>query len=386
MKRSVSVFSPAKVNLHLRIGARRPDGFHDACSIMQALTLHDTVSVTVDDGVDDFARPAGFDRFEVEATCATHGGAPALDIPSESNIAHRAAVALAHALGRDTGAGAASGADSAPREHVLIHIEKHIPHEAGLGGGSSNAAAVLAGLCRIWGVDAASPQVIAVAQSLGADVAFFLHGGCARLGERGDTFQASLAPLRGTVVVVKVPGGVSTKAAYAAFDGLAAEGASTSAAGTSAARAADGRGDLAGERAFAAPASLAGEAAARNEAAVDAAGLSLFNNLAPASELVLPQLSEVRAWLGGLPGVARDARTGEPRVLLSGSGSATFAILDAPDILRAATDIVAEARTRGWWARSCSFSPIGARVIEGAAPAYAPARSATNLGAAKRVW
>lgn len=330
MKQTLTVFSPAKVNLQLEIGERREDGFHQAKSIMQALTLHDTVTVTVDDGVDAYLNPNGFDDFAVAVSCTTFEDVPKLDVPAESNIAYKAAVALAEKTGRATG-------------HISIHIEKHTPFQAGLGGGSSNAAAVIAGLCKAWDVDALSDEVLEVARALGADVAFFLHGGCVQLGGKGDELQRSFAPARGTVVLVKVDEGVSTKAAYEAFDAL------------------DGC-----------------EYAEPTDGIESAADLPLFNNLAPASERVLPQLSKAREWLAAQPGVARDA-LGVAKVLLCGSGSATFAVIEDDDSIRKAADVVAAAKLQGYWARSCSFSPVGVRVLEGSS-------QGSNLGAPRKIW
>ena len=155
MKQALTVFSPAKVNLQLEIGERRTDGFHQAKSIMQALTLHDMVTVVLDDGVDAYLNPDGFSDFAIDVTCTTFEGIPELDVAPEGNIAYKAAAALAEKLGHEQG-------------QISIHIEKHIPFEAGLGGGSSNAAAVIAGLCRAWGEDAASEAALDVARAVGA--------------------------------------------------------------------------------------------------------------------------------------------------------------------------------------------------------------------------
>lgn len=90
-----------------------------------------------------------------------------LDVPVESNIVAKAVRLLAEKLERT--------AD----ETVVACLEKHIPAEAGLGGGSSDAAAALLGAAHLWGVPADDPRIEEAARSLGADVAFFLHGGCA---------------------------------------------------------------------------------------------------------------------------------------------------------------------------------------------------------------
>lgn len=167
------------------------------------------------------------------------------------------------------------------------------------------------------------------------------------MGGRGDVFERELEPMEGSVVLVRPDAGVSTAAAYRAFDERA-RGAS--------------------------PAVPHGV-----EDVVAACDVALFNNLAQASEAVLPELAEVRSWLAKQPGVVRDASTGVPRVLLSGSGSATFCICES---MNAAYSIVSEARLHGWWARSCSFSSAGVRIIEGRAPHAAR----TNIGAVHKSW
>lgn len=328
MSAVLTVFSPAKVNLHLAIGPRRTDGYHEACSVMHALTLHDTVTVRYEQDA------RGCDS-SIEVRCATHGGVAPLDIPAEDNIAFKAIDRLLDAYGLHAGG-----------HRFVVHIDKHIPHAAGLGGGSSNAAAALAAACRILNIDANDDRVAQVARSLGADVPFFLRGGCAVLGDRGDVFERALGPMKAPVVLVRPEEGVSTAAAYAAFD---------------------------------ADPTYATEEDEQRLAAVDSAcDVPFFNNLAAASERIVPELATVRSWLGEQPGVARDERTGAARVLLSGSGSATMCVCESMD---AAYAIVAAAKRRGWWARSCSFSSAGARIIERARGGVR-----TNVGAVHKSW
>ena len=325
MSQTIKVIAPAKVNLHLGIGAAQPDGYHAATSVLHAVSLHDTLTMRFEEA----APGAGL---AVQVRCQGAPGIEAPEIASEDNIAHKAIVALAQALGRT--------AD----ESVTVDILKAIPHAAGLGGGSSDAAAALAGAAQAWGVDALSDQVVKVAAGLGADVPFFLYGGCVCMTGRGDVFDHELAPMRKPLVLVRPDAGVSTAAAYKAFDEC---GTPESAEETQAACAAQSAEDL-----------------------------PLFNNLAVASEQVLPQLANMRAWLEAQPGVERDA-AGKPEVLLSGSGSASFAVCESMD---AAYALVAAAKLQGWWARSCSFAPIGARVLD------APASACTNLGAVHKSW
>lgn len=321
---AVKVVSPAKVNLLLSIGARRPDGYHDADTVMHALALHDTVYLRVQSASEDevaqlaeqaaagrvdiaLGGPAGNLAVTIDLADRTGAG---LSVPAADNLAFKAADALARALGRE-------GA-----EIVQLRIEKHIPAEGGLGGGSSNAAAVLVGLASQWGVSPDDARVVATAQALGADVAFFLQGGCAQLDGAGEVLRRTLEPSRKAVVLVKPAGGVSTAAAYRAFD----------------------------ETPVPVSAALLQAAAA----AASADGVPLANNLAFAAESLLPELAGVRAWLAD--------QVGSENVLLCGSGSATFAVAES---FAEASRIATAALSRGWWARLTSFSGLRAAVVPG---------------------
>lgn len=144
--------APAKVNLTLEVLGRRDDGYHDIVSIMQTVDLFDAVTLEPDD------------RLTVECDDAT--------IEPSDNLALRAAKLL------DTSTGGGRGAN--------IKLEKHIPVSAGLGGGSSDAAAVLLGLNRVWALDLTGEQLTSLASQIGSDVPFFLHGGTAMVQGRGE--------------------------------------------------------------------------------------------------------------------------------------------------------------------------------------------------------
>jgi 4-diphosphocytidyl-2-C-methyl-D-erythritol kinase len=152
---TITVAAPAKINLHLEVLGRRADGFHDLETVFQTLDLHDRVTVRLESGEDGVA-----------LTCSD----PTLP-GDQANLAWRAAAAVLAArpgLGR-----------------ITITLEKHLPAGAGLGGGSSDAAAVLRALAvldaRVAGLDLA-----ALALSLGSDVPFFLVGGTAHATGRGE--------------------------------------------------------------------------------------------------------------------------------------------------------------------------------------------------------
>ncbi len=292
--------APAKVNLFLDIGARRADGYHEAVSIMHALTLHDVLQMGL--------APAQREGLAVEVSCRMRGGLPPLDVPPERNIAARAVRALADRIGR------------AEDETVVLHLEKHIPAEAGLGGGSSDAAAALVGAARLWGLDPRDPRIEDVARSIGADVAFFLHGGCACFVGAGDEFSHELEPMGSFAALVKPQGGVPTSEAYRAFD----------------------------ER----PVRIDGADRSRALSARAAFDVPLRNNLSAASESLLPALAEARAWMGRREGVEHS--------LMSGSGSAVFALCST---FEAASRIAAEAMARGWWGRATTFGPVSAAIV-----------------------
>ena len=181
----IRLLAPAKINLDLRILGVRPDGYHELRTIFQTIALHDVVTVESRRG-----------PFEL------HGDAALMPL-DESNLAWRAASALWRAAGRR---GSPTGA--------RIAIEKRIPSEAGLGGGSSDAAASLAGLNRVWRLGLSRARLMAIAATLGADVPFFLVGGTALGLGRGDEIYP-LVDLPARAVVVAWAGeGVSSADAY----------------------------------------------------------------------------------------------------------------------------------------------------------------------------
>lgn len=294
----LKLIAPAKVNLHLAIGARRDDGYHEVATVMHAVNLHDVVYMRCK--LPDAADPAG----PVTRLVAC-GDVPIPELASDDNIATKAVRKLAERLGRDNAG-------------VEIRIEKNIPAQGGLGGGSSDAAAALVGAAQLWGLDSGDPVIEEVARQLGSDVAFFLHGGCSYYKGTGDVFVHALQPSKRALALVKPEGGVSTAEAYHMFDAAPQP----------------------------VPASL--ETNAREVSVAD--DVALFNNLAPASEQVMPALADIRQWLSEQPGVAN--------ALLCGSGATTFAVCDD---FSAACRVVADARKRGLWARATSFG--SARVM-----------------------
>ena len=188
--RSVSLPSFAKINLDLRILGTRPDGYHDLRTVFQSLALFDTVTVTVRRG-------------PIAVTCDEP------DIPTDQRNLVWKAASLLHRV--------ATGKSSAPRD-ITIDLRKRVPSEAGLGGGSSNAAMTLLALNKLWKLDLDLATLTRVAARLGADVPYFLGGGTALGLGRGDDIYP-LADLPPVHVVILRPGfGVATNDAYQWFD------------------------------------------------------------------------------------------------------------------------------------------------------------------------
>jgi 4-diphosphocytidyl-2-C-methyl-D-erythritol kinase len=181
----------AKINLDLRILGMRSDGYHDVRTILQSLALNDTLTFT--------ARPGAF-----SITCDDP------DVPTDRrNLVWTAAARLWQTAGPRRG--------NIPKDAV-VHLAKKIPAQAGLGGGSANAAIALLGLAKIWKLDVDITTLSRLAASIGADVPFFLVGGTALGLGRGDDIYPLAEMPRSAVVVVRPRFGVPTADAYQWFD------------------------------------------------------------------------------------------------------------------------------------------------------------------------
>lgn len=156
----ISLRAPAKINLCLRVLGKRPDGYHEIESLMQAIDIFDEITLekseTIELSCDDPDLPKGVE-----------------------NIALRAALALRemfHFPG------------------IRIDLKKKIPYGAGLGGGSSDAAFVLRGLCTLYEIFPGSSEILKIASALGSDVPFFLSTGQARVSGRGEIVEPLKLP------------------------------------------------------------------------------------------------------------------------------------------------------------------------------------------------
>ena len=280
------ILAPAKVNLHLAVGVAGPDGYHPVETILQALTLHDEIEIST-----------GGPSFLCE---------PDLGLPAAENLAWRAAHAMADRFDQSL--------------DLAVSVEKHIPSGAGLGGASADAAAVIVGLAQYWGIDRADVRLSVVARSLGADVPFFLEGGAAVFGDRGDVRTRRVRSLEAPIVVIKPSEAVPTALAYEAFDRL---GHVTSPGVKDLVRALDA-GDV-------------HEVAGRLHNAMTASSVGLVPAIAGALEFVR-----------SAPGVMG--------ATMAGSGSAVFGICEDD---QAAEACAARARDLGYWSVATRTHPAG---------------------------
>ena len=272
----------AKVNLTLAVGEKRLDGYHEVVSVMQRVSLCDTLTAE---------RTAS----GISLTCSD----PALPA-GEENLAHRAASLFF----RETGI--AGGA--------ALTLEKRIPSQAGLGGGSSDAASVLLALRRLYAPALPDTELETMAAALGSDVPFFIRGGTQLATGRGEVLSP-LPPLTdGWFVIVKPPEGFSTPAMYRRLDDLPPEP----------------------PRPDAMPAALAAE----DIRAVAAALYNSFERAVPPDSAVWDIESALRAH-------------GALAALLSGSGSAVFGLFAREDTARAAAETLRER-----WAMTFAAQPV----------------------------
>src|SRR5690606_30156144 len=150
----LTIKAPAKINWFLEILGKRPDGYHEIATVMQAIDPFD--EITVSDGTDQ----------EIQLSCNIDLGDPL------RHLVYQAAVLL-----RD---------GYAPGRGARIDLRKRIPHGAGLGGGSSDAANALIALNRHWGLEVDNQELQNLVSKVGSDCAFFVEGGTAICTGRGE--------------------------------------------------------------------------------------------------------------------------------------------------------------------------------------------------------
>ena len=292
--RSLTLSAPAKINLYLGVHTERDDrGYHRVDSLMAAVGLSDTVTVT-------------------PAQALTVQTVPASDFPMQKNTAYRAAVAMAEHYGREA--------------NICVTIKKRIPLCAGLGGPSTDAAAVIVALAELWGIDRADPTLDDIARGIGADVPFFLHASPAFYVGGGDVLATEYPALPATPVVLVKPreASVSTIEAYRRFDEAPV------------------------------PATVLGAIASALRMGNAKTAYSLIhNNLGVISAQMEPQIQTVLDWLRAQEGIIA--------VDVCGSGACSFAICDTATT---AAGLVTAARQNGWWAVATELISNTVRIVD----------------------
>jgi 4-diphosphocytidyl-2-C-methyl-D-erythritol kinase len=245
----VKQLAPAKINLYLHILGRRPDGFHELETLMAPISLADTVDIELAPG-------------DIEFTCSD----PSLSDAKE-NLVAKAAQLFLDEFKLETG--------------IRIHLEKRIPVGAGLGGGSSDAAATLLCLRKLTGVNCPDEKLAELAARLGSDIPFFIYGRPAVCRGRGEIVEPIALKKHFHGLLVHPGFGVSTPWAYKTY----------------------------------------AQNPQRGDAGRDFDGIILRNDLEPPAFSKYPWLPTVKSWFRGQPGVL-DA-------LMSGSGSSVFALTES---------------------------------------------------------
>jgi len=192
--RSVTATAPGKINVCLRVGPVRDDGYHDVATIFQAVSLVEEVTASESES------------FSVSFTGPIDTSALTVD---ESNLVLRAARAVA--------------AESAYTGGADIQVIKRVPIAGGMGGGSADAAATLVAVDALWGTNLGMPRLAEIAATLGADVPFALHGGTALGVGRGDVLSPVLAKATFHWVLVLNEVGLSTPDVFRQLDRHRAE-------------------------------------------------------------------------------------------------------------------------------------------------------------------
>ena len=290
----MTIFSPAKINLYLHIVGKRPDGYHELETVMLPLDFGDQITLQ--------SRKTG-----ITLACDD----PRLPT-DDSNLSLRAARLMAKAFGTERGA--------------KIGLKKRTPLAAGLGGGSSNAAATLLGLDRLWKLNAPSEKLHKLAANLGSDINFFLAGDAALCRGRGEKIEPIPCRFSGAILLVNPGFGISTKWAYESWARAATESRLT---------------------ALPPEVSLLLRALAED----DLAGVSrcLFNSLEAPSIRKFPVLELIKDAM-------RDG--GAVGTMMSGSGATVFGLFPDAKLAKTSAQEVREQFGPSMWTQVTQFAPV----------------------------
>jgi 4-diphosphocytidyl-2-C-methyl-D-erythritol kinase len=274
----------AKVNLNLRVLGRRDDGYHDLDTVFQTVSLHDTIEFSL------IQQP--------HIVLSSNDRSLPVD---ESNLVMRAAKALQARFRADRGA--------------RIRLQKRIPTQAGLGGGSSDAAATLLVLAKLWELNCSWDELLTIAAQLGADVPFFFYGGTVKASGIGEQLETLEDIAQKFLLIVKPNANISTADAYRALD----------------------------ERSLTSP--IPETILSTSQQTAESDKIDLANLTNDFEAVVFDLETEIRRAKSAL------LKAGANAALLAGSGSAVFGIFDSEDAQRRAIQAI-ELET-GWRVFPC---------------------------------
>ena len=261
----------AKVNYALEVGERRDDGYHEISSILQSISLADEVEIE---------RSKGHFELRVEPEGAELG-------PPEQNTVYRAWRLLCGSTGSEL--------------PVRIRLHKKIPAQAGLGGGSADAAATLYGLNQLFGLGLSSEELRRLGSGIGADVPFALMGGAALAEGVGEMLTPLPAPPLHSLLVAKPERGADTGGIYGAYDESSREGTT----------------------------SVEPVVAALRSGNLPALARAIGNDLEPITAGFVPEVKMYRRDL---------LRLGAMGVAMSGTGTAVYGVFEGEDEVRSAAE------------------------------------------------
>lgn len=268
----------------MRVLGKRDDGYHEIDTVLQTVSLHDTI--TFEETIDDVIR----------LWCDVRS------VPvDKTNLVWRAAAALRERY--------------SIRRGVRIRLEKSIPAEAGLGGGSSDAAATLIALAFLWEIEMSADDLAQIAEGLGSDVPFFLYGGTARATGRGSAVKPLEDSPQKHLLVIKPNASISTAKAYSRLNRAALTSSDSKPI-------------------------LVHSQASNSSVSIDLN--VLHNDFEPTAFQLEPEIERAKVAL---------LKSGARAAMLSGSGSAVFGIFENQDAQERAIQAI-ELET-GWRAFPC---------------------------------
>lgn len=303
----MDILAPAKINLGLDVGKNIVDGRHTLSTVMQSISLCDKLHVCA-----DWDPP----HADVQIDMTFGAGIGHEEVSLKDNLAYKAIMAFCDYIGKPMG------------DRIHITLQKNIPTKSGLGGGSSDCAAVIKLMALLYRLDPNGKEAIEVARSLGSDVAFFLDGGCAKFGGFGDVIENRYKTPKLYLALARPHEGLSTPDVYKTFDKMS--------------------NSIDFDAIDSSQKQLVKYLASKNATSTKIAS-SIGNSLQAAACELNSEISNIISTFDSMPGVLKSS--------VSGSGSACYAICEDEN---AAKNAVEKMKNLGFWSVACDSVSFGA--------------------------